>query len=236
MWYFRRIWAVTHNSDLGFDNTQTISHLSLLLSTQHCEFIVLTAPPLLWRGFTDSALTECHPQPRTRRSSINTALLIDALLREHKEPVTDCHKRLRRSEKRAAGACSRGLWIANVEHMKPVPGLWLPDFIMPPLSPLMISLLRHARLQRGPQLHHNSATLRRACKRCSRLCLFACLRGHVCATYVAPFLEWIQEHVHDFTVQKNRAYFVTGVIYLLLEMSPWETRRNGLQLLYLMTP
>lgn len=52
--------------------------------------------------------SKCHPQPRTKHPSINTALLIDAPLREHKEPVTGCHKRLRQSEKRAAGACSRG--------------------------------------------------------------------------------------------------------------------------------
>ncbi len=115
--------------------------------------------------------------------------------------------------KRAAGACSRGLWIANVEHMKPVPGLWLPDFIMPPLSPLMISLLRHARLQRSPQLYHNSATLRRVCERCSRLCLLACLQAHVCATCVAPFWERIQAHVHDFPVQKKKKNAILGVFF-----------------------
>lgn len=74
--------------------------------------IVLTAKlSLLWCRFTDSALTECRPQdPKKPSSSVNTALLIDALLREHKEPLTDCHKRLRRSEKKgAAGACSRRL-------------------------------------------------------------------------------------------------------------------------------
>lgn len=213
MRYFRSIWAVAHNSDLGFGNAQTISLLPLLLSSQHCEFIVLTAktwaPPLLLWGFTDSALTECHPQPRTKRSSINTALLIDAPLREHKEPVTDCHKWLRRSEKRAAGACSRGLWIANVEHMKPVPGLWLPDFIMPPLSPLMISLLRHARLHRGLQLHRSSATL---CKllRCSRRCLFARLHVHACSLCRSQHRSMNGSLRYKKRAMQFRVQFVTG--------------------------
>lgn len=160
--YLWRIWAVTRNSDLGVDNTNNFSSFSFVVNSAlrvYCLDGETWAPALPRRGFSDSAQTECHPQPRTKPSTVNAALLIDAPLREHKEPVTDCHKRLRRSEKRAAGACSRGLWIANVEHMKPVPGLRVPDFIMPPLSSRMISLFRHARLQRGPQLQHGSAIL-----------------------------------------------------------------------------
>lgn len=41
----------------GFDNTQTISILSLLLSTQHCEFIVLTAKPELLLSSGEGSLT-----------------------------------------------------------------------------------------------------------------------------------------------------------------------------------
>lgn len=55
----------------------------------------------------------------------------------------------------------------------------MPDFIMPPLSPLMISLLRHARLQRGLQLHRNPATLRKVCERRFRLCL-VCVFASAC--------------------------------------------------------
>lgn len=41
----------------------------------------------------------------------------------------------------------------------------MPDFIMPPRSLLMISLLRHAHLQQGLQLHHKHATLRKLYER-----------------------------------------------------------------------
>lgn len=151
-------------------------------------------------------LAQCHPQPRTKHSTINAALLIDAPLREHKEPVTDCHKRLRRSEKRAAGACSRGLWIANVEHMKPVPGLRVPDFIMPPLSSLVISLFRHARLQQGPQLEPNSATLCSASKMLKTLCICTFNSARACRS----FLEGTTSGKEDRECYTHSCYIVTS--------------------------
>lgn len=41
--------------------------------------------------------------------------------------------------------------------MKPVPGSGVPDLIMPPLPVLVISLLRHVRLQRGAAVKHGAA-------------------------------------------------------------------------------
>lgn len=59
------------------------------------SFLTAKAGLLLSSVKGSLTLLLCHLQPRTEHPSINTALLIDALLREHKEPVTDCHKRLK---------------------------------------------------------------------------------------------------------------------------------------------
>lgn len=77
---------------------------------------------------------------------------------------------------------------------------------MPPRSLLMISLLRHAHLQRGLQLHHNHATLRKLYERhldcvslhyCKPMCVqlvtlvWICFAGMDITTYTILKVEKI---------------------------------------------
>lgn len=80
-------------------------------------------------------------QPRTKLPSTKAALPL------HAQRAPDRLSKVTKSE--GEKACSRGLWTANVEHMKPVQNQSVPDCVMPSFSSLMISQLRHARLQRG---------------------------------------------------------------------------------------
>lgn len=150
-----------------------IIHKQFLFSRFCCQLSIVSLLSWLLNLSSSSPLVRVHWLCSNRvspaaedeeRSSINTALLIDAPLQEHKEPVTDCHKRLRRSEKRgllgpAPEVCELLMW--NIWSLCRACDCQISLCHLSP--PLMISPLRHARLQRGPQLHHNSATLRRVC-------------------------------------------------------------------------
>lgn len=87
----------------------------------------------------------------------------------------------------------------------------MPDFIMPPRSPLMISLLRHARLQRGLQLHHNHSTLRKLYER-HLDCLLALLQAHVRAASAS------------FAGMDTTTYTIFKVEKIFIKMQLWVCR------------